>query len=82
MAAKGVYACEDWSSAIKLQVSNITLTQWEELISKKHPFYPYYIMFKVKSPEVPFHVITWSYSYFEVISIFASIQEEAKHDQE
>ena len=34
-----------------------------------------------KSPEVPFHGITSSYSYFEVILIFAPIHQEAKHDQ-
>ena len=38
--------------------------------------------FKDKSPEVPFHGITSPYSYFEVIWIFAPIQQEAKHDQE
>ena len=37
---------------------------------------------KGESPEVPFHRITLSYSYFEVIWIFAPIQQEAKHDQE
>ena len=37
---------------------------------------------KDKSPEVPFHGITLPYSYFEVIWIFAPIQQEAKHDQE
>ena len=37
---------------------------------------------KDKSREVPFHGITSSYSYFEVIWIFAPIQQEAKHDQE
>ena len=37
---------------------------------------------KDKSPEVPFHGITSPYSYFEVIWIFAPIQQEAKHDQE
>ena len=30
----------------------------------------------------PFHGITSSYSYFEVIWIFAPIQQEAKHDKE
>ena len=30
----------------------------------------------------PFHGITSSYSYFEVIWIFVPIQQEAKHDQE
>ena len=39
-------------------------------------------MFKGKSPEVPFHGITSPYNYFEVIWIFAPIQQEAKHDQE
>ena len=39
-------------------------------------------MGKGKSPEVPFHGITLPYSYFEVIRIFAPIQQEAKHDQE
>ena len=37
---------------------------------------------KGKSPVVPFHGITSPYSYFEVIWIFAPIQQEAKHDQE
>ena len=37
---------------------------------------------KSKSPEVLFHGITSSYNHFEVISIFAPIQQEAKHDQE
>ena len=39
-------------------------------------------MCKGKSPEVPFHGIISPYSYFEVILIFAPIQQEAKHDQE
>ena len=42
----------------------------------------YALYFKDKSPEVPFHGITSPYSYFEVIWIFAPIQQEAKHDQE
>ena len=44
----------------------------------------YFLSFgiKDKSPEVPFHGITSPYSYFEVIWIFASIQQEAKNDQE
>ena len=33
---------------------------------------------KDKSPEVPFHGITSPYSYFEVIWIFAPIQQEKK----
>ena len=37
---------------------------------------------KGKSPEFPFHGITSPYSYFEVIWIFAPIQQEAKHDEE
>ena len=37
---------------------------------------------KDKSPEVPFHGITSPYRYFEVIWIFAPIQQEANHDQE
>ena len=35
-----------------------------------------------KSHEVPLHGIISPYSYFEVIWIFAPIQQEAKHDQE
>ena len=35
-----------------------------------------------KSPEVPFYGITSPCSYFEVILIFAPIQQEAKPDQE
>ena len=42
----------------------------------------YYYVSKDISPEVPFHGITSPYSYFEVILIFAPIQQEAKHDQE
>ena len=37
---------------------------------------------KGKSPEVLFQGITLLYSYFEAISIFAPIQQEAEHDQE
>ena len=39
---------------------------------------PIYEIFciKGKSPEVPFHEITSSYSYFEVIWIFAPIQKK------
>ena len=42
----------------------------------------HFLICKGKSPEVPFHGITSSYSYFEVILIFAPIQQEAKYDQE
>ena len=42
---------------------------------RRHPFSS-----KDKSPEVPSHGITSPYSYFEVIWIFAPIQQEAKHD--
>ena len=38
---------------------------------------------KGESPEVPFHGITLSYSYFEVCNLnFLPIQQEAKHDRE
>ena len=40
------------------------------------------LFFKDKSPEVPFHRITSSYSYFEEFEFFAPIHQEAKHDQE
>ena len=35
-----------------------------------------------KSPIVPFHGITSTYSYFKEIWIFTPIKQEAKHDQE
>ena len=45
-------------------------------------FFQMFLFAEGKSPEVPFHGITSPYSYFEVIWIFAPIQQEAKHDQE
>ena len=36
---------------------------------------------KGKCPEVPFHEIPSSYSYFEVIWFFAPIQQEAKYEK-
>ena len=65
----------------------------QELLLKHSAFCPQHGLFfwslvfrscfnKGKSPEVPFDGSTPPYSYFEVIWIFAPIQQEAKHDQE
>ena len=57
------------------------IKRWEKSRQVCTKFGTIMMIGKGKSPEVPFHGITLPYSYFEVIWIFAPIQQEAKHDQ-